>query len=256
MYKYITDLYDAGSDWEELKELPGSTDYPRAEATKKIFKEYLLNRKGSTEVLEIGPGSGYITEQLSDALPEDGTCSLDLMDFSDGFLLNTKSKNFKIREYICFDVSKHQTVPTSQKRYNIIFFQEVLEHLVSPFTALVNISNLLHEGGCVFLTIPNSGYWRNIFNENLRLKYFLVPKLFMDTHINELSTIGLVKLATMVGFDVIRIEHYCSKYPLFRSLTSEQVGFLLIKRCQPEERWVELTGQLRIQNKRLLSHKK
>jgi 2-polyprenyl-3-methyl-5-hydroxy-6-metoxy-1,4-benzoquinol methylase len=252
MYEYIANLYNTSSGWEQLKDVPGTSDYPRAKITKQIFKEYLDSRRGKTEALEIGPGSGFITEHLSQVLPSDGSCSLDLMDFSDGFLKNTGQKQFKIRNYICFDVTRYQRDFAIDLKYDFIFFQEVLEHLVSPFIALVNINNMLRDGGLLFLTIPNSGWWRNLYMENLRYERFLLPKAYMDTHLNELSTTGLVKLVTMAGFDVIRIEYYCSESPVFKPLFSEQVGLLLVKRDDPANRWVELTDKLREQYKLLL----
>ena len=254
MYEYIANLYNSASEWEQLKDVPGTSDYPRAEITKKIFKEYLESRGGKIEALEIGPGSGFITEHLSQVLPLDGSCSLDLMDFSDGFLENTGRKQFKIRNYIRFDVAKYQSDFASDLKYDFIFFQEVLEHLVSPFVALVNINQMLRDSGRLFLTIPNAGWWRNLYMENIRNERFLVPKAYMDTHLNELSTTGLVKLVTMAGFDVLRIEYYCSKSPLFKPLFSEQVGLLLVKRDDPANRWIELTNNLREQYKLLLEN--
>jgi hypothetical protein len=177
------------------------------------------------------------------------------MDFSEGFLSNTGAKKFNIRNYICFDVTKFQENPVDSRKYNFILFQEVLEHLVSPFTALVNINNMLFDDGLLFLTIPNSGWWRNVYVENLRSEVLLRPKLYMDTHLNELSTIGLVKLVTMAGFDVLRVEYYCSKFPLFKSLTSEQVGLVLVKRVEPSARWAELSGKIKDQYFSLLAEK-
>jgi 2-polyprenyl-3-methyl-5-hydroxy-6-metoxy-1,4-benzoquinol methylase len=252
MYEFITNLYNTASGWEQLKDVPGTSDYPRAEITKQIFKEYLESRRGRTEALEIGPGSGFITEHLSQVLPLDGSCSLDLMDFSNGFLENTGQKQLKIRNYICFDVNKYQSEFTIDTKYDFIFFQEVLEHLVSPFVALVNINHMLRENGHLFLTIPNSGWWRNLYRENLRSERFLLPKAYMDTHLNELSTTGVVKLVTMAGFDVLRIEYYCTKYPWFKPLFSEQVGLLLVKRDDPANRWIELTNNLKLQYQSLL----
>jgi 2-polyprenyl-3-methyl-5-hydroxy-6-metoxy-1,4-benzoquinol methylase len=241
MYDFIVDVYNLGAGYEQLKEVPGTSDYPRAKITKEIFQDFLSKKQNDkARALEIGPGSGFITEHLCSILPADGSCTLDLMDFSQGFLDNTKEKKYNVHNYICFDVTKYQNTPQIENEYDIIFFQEVLEHLVSPFTALVNIHSMLKEGGLLFLTIPNSGWWRNIYTENLRTKLLLRPKIYLDTHISEISVTGLIKLATMTGFDIERIEYYCSRVPLFKSISSEQVGFVLVKRDTPAARWKEL----------------
>lgn len=256
MYKYIADVYNNSSKFEQLKDLPGTSDHPRANITQQIFKEFLASNPGRCEALEIGPGSGFITEHLSLALPDDGRCVLDIMDFSDGFLRNTGEKNFKIRDYICHDITQFQANKKYEGKYDIIFFQEVLEHLISPFISLVNIHDMLKDGGIVFLTIPNAGYWRRVYREILRQDTLLDQKVNIDTHISELSTIGLVKLVTMAGFDITRLEYYCSKGPLFKALTSEQIGLLLSKGSAPAERWKVLEGNIRSQYFKLLGSSK
>jgi 2-polyprenyl-3-methyl-5-hydroxy-6-metoxy-1,4-benzoquinol methylase len=237
MYKFILDVYNNASEYEQLKELPGTTDFPRAKISKKILENFLSTQNNRSSILEIGPGSGFITENLSEVISKNNNCDLDLMDFSSGFLENTRSKNFMIRDFICFDVTKFQEKPEFTNVYDFIFFQEVLEHLVSPFTALVNINNMLNVGGQLFLTLPNSGWWRNIWTENFRTKLLLREDVYLDTHISEMSTTGVVKLVNMAGFDIIDINFYCSRLPLLKSVSSEQVGFLLVKRTLPAERW-------------------
>ncbi len=198
-------------------------------------------QKNRCSILEIGTVSGFITEHLSDVVRDSKECDLDLMDFSSGFLENTKAKKFEVRDFICFDITKFQETPEINDVYDFIFFQEVLEHLVSPFTALVNINSMLREGGQLFLTVPNSGWWRNIWTENCRTKLLLRENVYLDTHISELSTTGVVKLVNMAGFDVVDINYCCSKFPFFKSISSEQVGFLLVKKEKPADRWKKLS---------------
>ena len=248
MYKFIVDAYDYGSEYEQLKFLPGTSDYPRARITKKIFENFLIDRSNLTlRALEIGPGSGFITEHLSEVLSRHSHCDLDLMDFSDGFLKNTKEKRFKVSDFICHDVSQYTETPFIIEKYDIIFFQEVLEHLVSPFTAMINIRNMLKSDGVLFVTLPNSGWWPNFWMENIRSKFLLRRDAYIDTHISEISTTGLVKLANMSGFDVQSIEYYCSKFNFLQSFFSEQVGLVLSKGESPEVRWKKLAIKNKIQ---------
>jgi 2-polyprenyl-3-methyl-5-hydroxy-6-metoxy-1,4-benzoquinol methylase len=241
MYKFIVDAYDYGSEYEQLKSLPGTSDFPRAKITKKVFKNFLNERPNTTlRALEIGPGSGFITEQLSEVLNNYSNCELDLMDFSDGFLKNTAEKKFKISNFICHDVSQITGNKNLNDKYDIIFFQEVLEHLVSPFTAMINIRKMLKDDGILFITIPNSGWWPNFWMENIRTKFLLRRDAYIDTHISEISTTGLVKLSNMSGYDINSIEYYCSKFKYLKSFFSEQVGLVLVKGEEPEIRWQKL----------------
>jgi 2-polyprenyl-3-methyl-5-hydroxy-6-metoxy-1,4-benzoquinol methylase len=241
MYKFIVEAYDYGSEYEQLKSLPGTSDYPRAKITKKIFENFIKERSSDhIRALEIGPGSGFITEHLSEVLSHYNCCELDLMDFSDGFLKNTAEKEYRVSNFICHDISKEGDDEHLKGKYDIIFFQEVLEHLVSPFSAMINIRKMLKDDGVLFVTIPNSGWWPNFWMENVRTKYLLRPDEYIDTHISEISTTGLVKLSNMSGYDVLSIEYYCSKYNFLKSFFSEQVGLVLIKGEEPETRWRKL----------------
>ena len=242
MYDYITELYDSVSRFEQLKEVAGYSEIARAKVTQKMFRKFLQTADRPCAVLEIGPGSGFITEYLDKNLPEEGWCQLDLVDFSGGFLENTKQKNYKVREYIELDVTLFQSSFPIQQKYDLILFQEVLEHLVSPFVALNNINAMLKPNGYLYLTIPNSGHWKRIFHETFLPKAFLRPKTFLNTHISELSTIGLAKLVNMAGFDIKEVHYYSSRYPILKPLTSTQVGFFLEKAETPEQRWKELTA--------------
>lgn len=244
MYDFIRELYDSGSRFEQLKEVAGYSELARAKATQKMFRDFLQTAGRPCAVLEIGPGSGFITEYLDRDLPREGWCTLDTMDFSDGFLENTKKKNYKVREYIHLDVTVFQDFFPIQEQYDLILFQEVLEHLVSPFIALNNINAMLKPNGYLYLTIPNSGHWRRIFLEIFRQQAFYRPKAFLDTHISEISTIGLAKLVNMAGFDIKNIDYYTSRYPILKPLKSTQVGFMLQKVETPAQRWSELTTRI------------
>ena len=251
MFQYITDLYDAVAKYEQLEEVAGPTEKARAKITKQVFEKFLISSNVKYQdlaVLEIGPASGYITNVLNESISGFPRCHLDLMDFSAGFIDNVKHKNYRVENYFCTNITDEKIDKKFHSKYDIIFFQEVLEHLINPFAALANINLMLKSGGIVFLTIPNGSYWRNLFMELFKPDALLKPGRFMDTHISEVSTIGMLKLATMTGFNASDIFYYCTQAKLLKPLRSSQVGFLLVKHEEPFQAWARLQDSIINQN--------
>lgn len=247
MYEYITGLYDAVAQYEQLAEVAGAEQIARAKITKGVFERLLASKdveRNDLAALEIGPASGYITNVLNESIMAFPRCHLDLMDFSAGFIDNVKVKNYKVDNYFCANITDEKVDKAFLERYDIIFFQEVMEHLVNPFAALVNINSMLKSDGSLFLTIPNGSYWRNLYAELFKSNTLLKPGRFLDTHISEMSTVGVLKLATMAGFDVLEIFHYCTEAKLLKPMLSSQVGFLLAKREKPSTRWNRLKNEI------------
>lgn len=74
-----------------------------------------------------------------------------------------------------------QEFPFEDERFDCVVFGEVLEHLVDPDKALLNISRVLKKGGSLVLTTPNMASWFN------RLLLFAgVQPIFTETslHVN------------------------------------------------------------------------
>ncbi len=241
MFTYINELYERAGKVLQLKEIADWTAIARGNATSKAFQRVEKISNSLNDVLEIGSESGFITEYIQKDILSTSDCRLDVMDLSESFLENVKNKRFPVREYIQFDITNQKLEMPYRNRYDLIFLQEVLEHLVAPFIALTNINEMLKPGGYLYLTIPNTNHWSMVF---FRQKAIVKRGSLLDTHISEISPMGLVKLVSMAGFDVIDIDYYASKSRMFNFLRSSQVGFLLRKSTAPEDRWHDLANQL------------
>ena len=237
MHRYIEELYEKVGEVEQLAEKPVQVNADRLQATIRTLTLVTEVEPEISEFLEIGPASGFITEGIDTFLRDRQGSYLDVMDVSDSFLANVRDKCYTIREYIPHDITSETSAHLAS--YDFIFFQEVLEHLTSPFTALVNIFRLLKEKGFLYLTIPNSMHW-----SLLAKRYGTFKGSMLDTHISELSPIGMIKLASMAGFDVMKVDFYATRLPVLRQFSSGQVAFLLRKSATPEERWKTLTSDI------------
>ncbi len=71
------------------------------------------------------------------------------------------SAALKLDKVVCGAFNKHLNLPS--KKFDCIIFNDVLEHLVDPYDALIFAKGLLQEGGTVVASIPNVRYFDNIW---------------------------------------------------------------------------------------------
>ncbi|MFM5962085.1 MAG: class I SAM-dependent methyltransferase, partial [Dolichospermum sp.] len=48
-----------------------------------------------------------------------------------------------------------------QSKFDVVLFDEVIEHLAHPDEFLKTIAHMLKPGGHIVLTTPNGGYFKN-----------------------------------------------------------------------------------------------
>ncbi len=70
------------------------------------------------------------------------------------------------------------------QEYDLIILMEVIEHLYSPLTCLINVASWLKDNGYLILTTPYHGYMKNIL-------IALLNKF--DKHYNPLRDGGHIK---------------------------------------------------------------
>ena len=85
---------------------------------------------------------------------------------------------------------------TEDQLYDVIMLSHVLEHLVNPDQILREISNLLSEGGLVYIEVPDH---MNING---------VKTYFDFEHINYFTSVSLTNLAQQNGFEVDSLRNY------------------------------------------------
>ncbi len=240
MLNYIKRLYYEVGKYENLAKTPTRVPKARRKVTEDLIRKHLKMQQ-IEEILEIGTGSGYITEVISKVIKEEN-CNLSIMDFSESFLETTRQLNIKLKNVYLNDI---QDIDTAlPQKFDLVVFQEILEHLVSPFIAMQNINKFLNNNGIVVVSIPNSFYWRYFLSF---IKSIIIgkKKSIKDTHITELSPYGFIKLASMAGFQIEQI--FC--YPCFYKgglsiLMGQEVLFLIRKVDEPENCWKDLQDSI------------
>ncbi|MDP2685278.1 MAG: class I SAM-dependent methyltransferase [bacterium] len=128
----ISSFYEKGDHMDELM----------VDREIEIIKRYHV--KGKT-ALEVGCGSGLCTEKLNSIFD-----SLEVIEPS--------NQNIELLKKRLPDITCHQTLladfPTD-KKYDFIFFLNVIEHVEYPVSSLRHLASLLKHEGLIFITAPN-----------------------------------------------------------------------------------------------------
>jgi len=239
-YEFIKDLYGAVGAYEDLDAVASRAAWRRREYTRQVLRR--LSQSGCN-VLEIGPASGYITEMVcEETTQKEGRVSV--LDFSPSFLESTQARQLEIYESLVGDISAPDF--RLDRRYDIVLLEEVVEHLVSPFVALVNAAGLLASGGRLVLTAPNTFHF--LYQWSIREIWYGDKRQIPDTHISELSPVGLVKALSMAGFSVEELSFYNSRFaklprPLPAWLSSE-VAIVAQKESSAAHSWLRLQEEI------------
>ena len=101
-------------------------------------------------VRDVGCGAGNNAEVLKSRNP---SCTIDGITFSE---LEAKHAKLSIDNVWIFDIENNII---ENKKYDVIVFSHVLEHLKYPSSILFKYSNLLNENGIILIAIPNVLVW-------------------------------------------------------------------------------------------------
>lgn len=93
------------------------------------------------------------------------------------------------------------------KKFDVIFFNDVLEHLADPSEVLVSCKKLLGDGGRIIASIPNVRYYPVVLSL-LRYKDFKYQNegVMDKTHLRFFTMKSMKRLFEDAGYEVIRQE--------------------------------------------------
>jgi len=135
------------------------------------------------------------------------------VDFSDVSKKSFKNANIHFSAY---DI-EHDALPF-QRKFDIIIYTDVLEHVPSPQTTLFDIRNNLSRNGKIVFSVPNAGWFLNGF-----LLSFLPSKLFLSTafgpwgHTYHFTFYKIKKIAKDLNFKLIELSGGKMKNYVFKT---------------------------------------
>lgn len=146
--------------------------------------EILKNYTNGGNVLEIGSGQGDFLNQLERNGFEVNGCEPG----NSYFISKSKYPHIEVKHNI-FEPTEYQV-----KAYDIIVFQNCLEHIPNPRDIMVGVWNILKDNGILFIQVPNFEYsllndiYSDIYFEHLlyfgkdSLEFFLHSTHFNILH--------------------------------------------------------------------------
>ena len=91
--------------------------------------------------------------------------------------------------------------------FDVIICNDVLEHLIDPYSVLKRLKIKLSEKGVVVSSIPNIRYFRNMFDYIFRKNWDYTDSGIIDkTHYRFFTINSIRKLYENLGFEIIRME--------------------------------------------------
>jgi 2-polyprenyl-3-methyl-5-hydroxy-6-metoxy-1,4-benzoquinol methylase len=91
--------------------------------------------------------------------------------------------------------------------FDCISCNDVLEHLVDPYSVLTLLKAKLAPGGVIVCSIPNVRYWDNFKNFLLRKQWRYTDHGILDrTHLRFFTELSIRDMFDSLGFDILRLE--------------------------------------------------
>ena len=163
-----------------------------------VLQKYLLPREDKPYLLDVGCGEGYAL-----AFFRQEGWMVKGFDFSSA---GVKSKNFA-----CLDAlvtgnifSVLETEIQAGKTYDVVWLQNVLEHVLDPLALLKSLRNLVSEGGVAVVTVPNDCSITQ--NELLSLGH--VEQAFWvapPEHLTYFDSLSLASISTEAGWEQLEM---------------------------------------------------
>ena len=138
----------------------------------------------------------------------------------------------KLDKVICGDFTSSLNLP--RHSFDCIVFNDVLEHLVDPYSALLYCKELLRDEGVVVASIPNVRYFDNIWNLLFHKNWEYTDYGILDkTHLRFFTQRSMLSTFDSLGYEIKSIEginflenkhpHQVRKFKLLNLLLLNQI---------------------------------
>jgi 2-polyprenyl-3-methyl-5-hydroxy-6-metoxy-1,4-benzoquinol methylase len=118
--------------------------------------------------------------------------------------------------------SVESVLPDLPKRYfDCIIFNDVLEHLVDPYSTLVQVQELLSETGVVVASIPNIRHWPEFVDYIWRGNWNYVNAGVLDrTRLRFFTKKSIIATIAQCGYALINIQGINPHYSRAQKIAS------------------------------------
>ena len=165
------------------------------------------------KVLDVGCAYGFMLQRFPDSFQKFG---IDVSEYA----IDKAKKRLPLAVYNIG--SAENKLPFKENFFDIILFNDVVEHLENPKVALENISGVLKKGGILYITTPNL---------NIVRKKIFRSADYKEHHISLFSHSDLIDLLKNLKFRIV--EHWTFLnffvYARFKSNIGTEQAFIVTK---------------------------
>ncbi len=163
-------------------------------------KEMLEFIEGSpSKIFEAGCGTGNFGEVLKKKFNTEVTC-VELFENA-----ANKAKK-KVDKVICGNIEK-EIDNIENNYYDLIIFNDVLEHLHDPWSLLKKTAGKLGSGGRVIASIPNIRYLQTMAEIVIKKDFKYTDAGILDkTHIRFFTKKSIIRMFEECGYKIIKIQ--------------------------------------------------
>ncbi len=91
--------------------------------------------------------------------------------------------------------------------FDVIVCNDVLEHLLDPYTVVLKLKNKLNKNGVIVSSIPNIRYFRNFFDLMFNKNWDYTDSGILDrTHLRFFTYKSIRKLFEENGYEIVKME--------------------------------------------------
>lgn len=153
---------------------------------------------GSQKVLDVGCGEGWFGKSIKDKHQSE-VWGVDISSKS----IEIAKKN--IDKAFCINISEnHSDIPDHY--FDSIFFNDVLEHLIDPYTLLKDIKCKLKDDGVVVASIPNMRHFRVLHKLLFKKDFEYEESGIMDkTHLRFFTQKSMIRMFQEAGYEILKV---------------------------------------------------
>jgi SAM-dependent methyltransferase len=215
---YAKKYYQDNKGSYEMEYTPEELLYFRNKIEQKylVLKKLLPHKNGSTgSLLDIGCGEGFTLDYFKNK-----NWNITGIDFSD---FGCRRFNPACLPYLHTGDIYEQMIPliNSNTRYDVIWLDNVLEHVLDPLYLLRESKKLLQEGGVIVIEVPNDF---SILQSYLLEKKYINNEFWVviPDHISYFNLKGLTALAAKAG---LKNEFAMSDFPIDFNLMNPDTNY-------------------------------
>lgn len=141
-----------------------------------FYRRYLPARRGVSRVLEVGPGTGYVTQVVATTLDAELTC----FDISAIMLRQLRKRLDRARvprwpRLVQGDITKRSELAADT--YDLVIAQSMIEHLPDISPALAEFHRVLAPGGTLLVSDICDGVLGRLFALVCQVRSFSKPEI-------------------------------------------------------------------------------